>query len=81
MHCVAAYTYIAGARMFCTDQHLVCWPQAAEQEFVAKVEAALEANDVDEDQLIEERRRRRQEILAKHQQGQAAQPGTFPFML
>ncbi|KAL3130724.1 hypothetical protein ABBQ38_000071 [Trebouxia sp. C0009 RCD-2024] len=49
--------------------------KAAEQEFVAKVEAALEANDVDEDQLIEERRRRRQEILAKHQQGQAAQPG------
>lgn len=49
--------------------------QQAEQEFVAKVEAALEANDVDEDQLIEERRRRRQEILAKHQQGQAAQPG------
>ena len=41
------------------------------------MEAALEANEVDEDQLIEERRRRRQEILAKHQQGQAAQPGTL----
>lgn len=43
--------------------------QEAEQEFVAKVEAALQANQVDEDQLIEERRKRRQQILAKHQQG------------
>lgn len=40
------------------------------------MEAALEANEVDEDQLIEERRRRRQEILAKHGQTQGqAQPG------
>lgn len=50
--------------------------QEAEQEFVAKVEAALQANEVDEDQLIEERRKRRQQILAKHQQEQAALPGT-----
>ena len=50
--------------------------QEAEQEFVAKVEAALQANEVDEDQLIEERRKRRQQILAKHQQEEAALPGT-----
>lgn len=56
----------------CPDS--LCWLQQAEQEFRAKVEAALEANEVDEDQLIEERRRRRQEILAKHRQGQAQAP-------
>ncbi len=49
--------------------------QEAEQEFVAKVEAALQANQVDEDQLIEERRKRRQQILAKHQQEQAPLQG------
>lgn len=49
--------------------------QAAEQEFVAKVEAALQSNEVDEDRLIEERRRRRQEILAKHQQEQVGGAG------
>lgn len=49
--------------------------QEAEQEFVAKVEAALQANQVDEDQLIEERRKRRQQILAKHQQEQALLQG------
>lgn len=61
------------------------WLQQAEQEFRAKVEAALEANEVDEDQLIEERRRRRQEILAKHGQAQgqqqAPQPGVYPSVL
>lgn len=51
------------------SSELVFWLQQAEQEYVAKVEAALEANDVDEDKLIEERRCRRQEILARHQQG------------
>ncbi|DBA83621.1 hypothetical protein WJX77_009445 [Trebouxia sp. C0004] len=50
----------------------------AEQEFVAKVEAALQANQVDEDQLIEERRKRRQQILAKHQQEQAPLKGVAP---
>ncbi len=49
--------------------------QEAEQEFVAKVEAALQANQADEDQLIEERRKRRQQILAKHQQEQAPLQG------
>ena len=49
--------------------------QEAEQDFVAKVEAALQSNDVDEDRLIEERRRRRQEILAKHQQENQAGAG------
>lgn len=52
--------------------------QQAEQEFRAKVEAALEANEVDEDQLIEERRRRRQEILAKHGQAPGQQPAPQP---
>lgn len=63
--------------VYCQCPHSLCWLQQAEQEFRAKVEAALEANEVDEDQLIEERRRRRQEILAKHgqAQGQAPQPG------
>ena len=42
---------------------------------MAKVEAALQANEVDEDQLIEERRKRRQQILAKHQQEQQAAQG------
>ena len=51
--------------------------QEAEQQFVAKVEAALQSNEVDEDRLIEERRRRRQEILAKHQQEQQADAGGF----
>lgn len=65
--------------------HPLWWLQQAEQEFRAKVEAALEANEVDEDQLIEERRRRRQEILAKHGQAQgqhqAPQPGVHPSAL
>lgn len=42
------------------------------------MEAALEANEVDEDQLIEERRRRRQEILAKHGQAQGQQQAPQP---
>ena len=68
--------------VYCQCPHsLWWWLQQAEQEFRAKVEAALEANEVDEDQLIEERRRRRQEILAKHGQGQgqgqAPQPGVL----
>ena len=62
--------------------HPVWCLQQAEQDFMAKVEAALEANEVDEDQLIEDRRRRRQEILAKHGQAQgqqqAPQPGVYP---
>ncbi len=40
-----------------------------DREFVAKVEAALEASQVDEEALLEERRRKRQEILARHGQG------------
>ncbi len=52
----------------------ICAKQEAEKEFQAKVEAALQANEVDEDQLIEERRKRRQQILAKHQQEQSV-PG------
>ena len=45
--------------------------QEAEQEFVAKVEAALQNNEVDEDRIIEEQRRRRQKIMAKHQEQQS----------
>lgn len=51
--------------------------QEAEQDFVAKVEAALQSNDVDEDRLIEERRQRRQEILAKYQQDNQAGAGGY----
>ena len=68
-----------GLSVYCQCPHCLWWVQQAEQEFRAKVEAALEANEVDEDQLIEERRKRRQEILAKHRQGQGQgqepQPG------
>ena len=44
-----------------------------DREFVAKVEAALEASQVDEEALLEERRRKRREILARH--GQRLVPG------
>ena len=49
-----------------------------DREFVAKVEAALEASQVDEEALLEERRRKRQEILARHSQGLVPGTGEAP---
>ena len=39
-----------------------------DKEFAAKVIAKLEENEVDEDELIEQRRRKRQELMAKLKQ-------------
>ena len=43
-----------------------------DKEFEAKVIAKLEENEVDEDELIEQRRRKRQELMAKLQQEKGA---------
>lgn len=55
--------------------------QEAEQEFVAKVEAALQNSEVDEDRLIEEQRRRRQKIMAKHQEQQGTAGTHLPTVI
>ncbi len=65
---------VSGAGTVCHADICCHRLQAKEDEYVAKVEAALEASQVDEDRLIEERRRRRQELLARLQQQHSPQP-------
>lgn len=43
-----------------------------DKDFAAKVIAKIEENEVDEDELIEQRRRKRQELMAKLQQEKEA---------
>ncbi len=52
-----------------------------DKEFAAKIIAKLEENEVDEDELIEQRRRKRQELMAKLQQEKEAAGAAFPIWL